>query len=141
MGPITEAPPFVFYDRQILKVRKIRWNGKPRSTMTLSRVVAYLMGCIAFVASFLIYMEYIYLLGFPDGFITEVGYAERRLAYLFIGISVLFGLRFIYLGKIGPQTDIGKKLSATIMLYLISIFTIALIDYSYHVHLMGSIGG
>src|SRR5262245_3079787 len=107
----------------------------------MSRIIAYLMGGIAFVASFFIYMEYIHWLGFPDGFISEVGYAERRLAYLFIGISLLFGLRFIYLGKIVPQTGVGKKLSATLMLYLISILSIALIDYYYRVHLMGSTGG
>src|SRR5262245_47393116 len=83
------------------------------------RLVAYLMGGVAFVASFLIYMEYIYLLGFPDGFITELGYAERRLAYFFIGISLLFGLRFIYLGQIAPRRETGKKLAATLSLYLI----------------------
>ena len=105
------------------------------------RIVAYLMGGLAFVASFLIYLEYIHWLGFPDGFITEVGYAERRLAYLFIGISLLFGMCFIYLGHIAPRMKIRKKLAATLILYLISILTIALIDYSYRVHLMGSTGG
>jgi hypothetical protein len=109
--------------------------------MSLSHVIAYLMGGSAFVASFFIYMEYIHRLGFPDGFITELGYAERRLAYLFIGISVLFGLYFIYLGKIAPRTEIGKKLAAAILLYLISILSLALIDYSYHLQLVGGTGG
>ena len=99
------------------------------------------MGCLAFVASFLIYIEYIHWLGFPDGFITELGYAERRLAYLFVGISVLFGAGFIYLGQIAPRREIGKKLAAALILYLISVLTIALIDYYYRLHLMGSTGG
>jgi hypothetical protein len=115
--------------------------GSGRSGLSLSRIVAYLMGGLALIASFLIYLEYIYLLGFPDGFITELGYAERRLAYLFVGISVLFGLYFIYLGQIAPRMEIGKKLAATLILYLISLLTIALIDYTYRVHLMGSTGG
>jgi hypothetical protein len=109
--------------------------------MTLSRIVAYLLGGIAFITSFLIYLEYIHRLGFPDGFITELGYAERRLAYLFIGISVLFGVGFIYLGQIAPRREIGKKLAAALILYLIFILTIALIDYYYRLHLMGSTGG
>ena len=109
--------------------------------MTLSRIIAYLLGGVAFVASFLIYIEYIHQLGFPDGFITELGYAERRLAYLFIGISVLFGSCFIYLGQIAPRTEIDKKLAATLILYLISILSLALIDYYYHLYLMGSAGG
>ena len=109
--------------------------------MTLSRLVAYLIGGITFVASFLIYIKYIHLLGFPDGFITELGYAERRLAYIFIGISLLFGAWFIYLGQIAPRRGIGKKLAAALILYLISVLTIALIDYYYRLHLMGSTGG
>lgn len=109
--------------------------------MTLSRIVAYLLGCFAFVASILIYLEYIHWLGFPDGFITELDYAERRLAYLFIGISLLFGLCFIYLGQMASRMEIGKKLAATLVLYLVSSLTIALIDYYYRLHLMGGTGG
>ena len=107
----------------------------------MSRIIAYLLGCLTSVASFLIYIEYIHQLGFPDGFITELGYAERRLAYLFIGISILFGVGFIYLGQIAPRREIGKKLAAALILYLIFILSLALIDYYYHLHLMGSTGG
>lgn len=116
-------------------------NGKPRSTMTLGRIAAYLMGGIVFAASFLVYMEYIYLLGFPDSFITELGYVERRLAYLFVGISFLFGIYFIYLGKIALRTEIGKKLTAALILYLFVVLGIALVDYSYRLQLMGGAGG
>jgi hypothetical protein len=105
------------------------------------RIVAYLMGGLALVASFLVYTEYIHQLGFPDGFITELGYAERRLAYLFIGISLLFGVGFIYLGQIASRREIGKKLAAAFILYLIFILTIVLIDCYYRLHLMGSSGG
>jgi hypothetical protein len=116
-------------------------NGEPGSTMTSSRTVAYFMGGVAFVASCLIYLEYIHLLGFPDGFITEVGYVQRRLAYLFIGLSLLFGVGFLYLGKIASRTEIGKKLAVTLVLYLISVLGIVLIAYTYHLHLMDSTGG
>jgi hypothetical protein len=109
--------------------------------MKMNRVFAYLIGCIAFASSFPMYMKYIHFLGFPDGFITELGYSERRLAQIFIGISVILGSYFIYLGRMASRKEIGKKLPAAIFLYLISIITISLIDYYYHLHLMGSAGG
>jgi hypothetical protein len=86
-------------------------------------------------------MEYIHMLGFPDGFITELGYAERRLAHIFIGTSVILGSCFIYLGGIGSRRNIGKKLYAAIFLYLISIISMSLMDYYYHLHLTDSAGG
>lgn len=109
--------------------------------MRLNRILAYLIGCIALALSFFIYTEYVYSLGFPDGFISELGYAERKLAYIFIAISVILGLYFIYLGKMASRTEIGKTLAATISLYFISIITLFLIDYYYHLHLTGSVGG
>lgn len=109
--------------------------------MKLNRAFAYLVGCIALISSFLVYMEYIHWLGFPDGFITELGYAEKRLAYIFIAISVILGSCFIYLGRMAARKEIGKKLSAAIILYLISIMIISLVDYYYHLHLMDGGGG
>jgi amino acid permease len=109
--------------------------------MKWNRLFAYLMGCIALASSFLVYMKYIYLLGFPDGFITELGYAERKLAYIFIGISFILSSWFIYLGAIALRKKIGKKLLAAIILYLISIVSLYTIDYYYRLHLMDSSGG
>jgi hypothetical protein len=105
------------------------------------RLLAYLIGCGALAASFLIYMEYVYMLGFPDGFITELEQAQRRLAYIFIGISVISGLCFICLGWAASRKKIGKKLFAAIIVYLVSIITLSLIDYYYRLHLMDGTGG
>jgi hypothetical protein len=109
--------------------------------MKSNRVIAYLMGCITAAASFLIYMKYVNSLGFPDSFITELERAERRLAYIFIAISVIAGLGFIYLGRIAVRKAIGRKLSAAIFLYIASIVILSFIDYYYHLHLMNSAGG
>jgi hypothetical protein len=109
--------------------------------MKLNRLFAYLIGCLTLGSSFFIYLEYIYLLGFPDGFITELGYAERRLAYIFIGINIILGFYFIYLGAIARRKKIAKKLSAAIILYLIFIVSIFIIDRYYRLHLMDSSGG
>jgi hypothetical protein len=86
-------------------------------------------------------MGYVHWLGFPDGFISELGYAERRLAYILIGISVISGSCFIYLGREGGRKAVGKRLSAAIILYLVSIISISLIDYYYRLHLTDSAGG
>jgi predicted small integral membrane protein len=109
--------------------------------MKLNRIVAYLIGCVVIAFSFHIYLEYIHWLGFPDGFITELGDAQRRLAYIFIGISVMLGSCFIYLGAIGLRKAIGRRLWAAIILYIISIISVYLIDYYYRSHLTGGSGG
>ncbi|MGG6267647.1 hypothetical protein ACQ4M3_11685 [Leptolyngbya sp. AN03gr2] len=106
-----------------------------------SRIVAYLSGGIAFVTSALIYLIYVYQLGFPDGFISELGYAQRNLAYLFIGISVGLGTYFIYLGAIASRKWIGRRLAIAVFLYVISAIVISMINYYYRLHLPGSTGG
>lgn len=57
-----------------------------------NQIVAYLAGCLALASALFIYAEYVHMLGFPDGFISELGYAQRKLAYVFIGISVITGV-------------------------------------------------
>jgi asparagine N-glycosylation enzyme membrane subunit Stt3 len=109
--------------------------------MKLNRIVAYLIGCIALASTYFVYMDYIYMLGFPDGSITELGYAQRRLARIFIGISIVLGACFIYLGVIAGRKKIGKKLSVAIILYAISIIIVYLVDSYYRSHLMDGTGG
>jgi hypothetical protein len=114
--------------------------------MRLNSLLAYLMGCIALALPCLIYFKYIYRLGFPDGFITELEYAERRLAYIFIVISLTIGSYFMYLGKMylgkgAGRKAISKRLSATIIVYLAFIISLTLLDYYYHLHLTGGRGG
>ena len=48
--------------------------------MILARSLACLLGLVTLILSFYIYEEYIRLLGFPDGYVTELGAAERKLA-------------------------------------------------------------
>jgi hypothetical protein len=107
----------------------------------LNRLFAYLMGGAAFASAVLVYLDYIYMLGFPDGGITELEYAERRLAYIFIGISVISGSCFICLGVVARRKATGKKLSVAIILYLVSVTGIYFIDYYYSLHLMDGAGG
>ena len=109
--------------------------------MKFSRLLGFTLAAVAFALAFLVYLEYIHLLGFPDGFITELGYAEKRLAQIFIGVSIVAGSCFIYLGSIGLRKEMTKKLSAAAVVYLILIVAIALIDHYYRSNLAGSAGG
>jgi hypothetical protein len=106
-----------------------------------SRILAYLTATIAFGFSILAYLEFIHMLGFPDGFITELGYAERTLARIFIGISVVLGSYCIALGIQSSKKKIAKQLSAVMIVYLVFMIGIALLDYYYRQHLMDSAGG
>lgn len=107
----------------------------------MQRVSAYVIGFVALVLSFLVYTKHIYILGFPDGFISELQYAQRRLAYIFIGISVVFSLYFLYLGSIGSRARIGKRFFTAVSLYLGFIVVISLVDHYYRLNLPGSRGG
>lgn len=109
--------------------------------MRFNRIVAFLLGFITVALSYIAYMDYIYMLGFPDGSITELGYAERRLARIFICISALLGACFVYLGGVASRKNVGKKLSVAIILYLLSIIAVYLIDNYYRLHLMDGTGG
>ncbi len=109
--------------------------------MKLNRIFAYLIACIALASALFAYMEYVYMLGFPDGYISELGYAQRMLAYVFIGMSVSLGSYFIYLGWTALRKKISKRLSIAALLYLIFIIGIAVVDYYCRLTLMDSAGG
>ncbi|HVG38345.1 MAG TPA: hypothetical protein VM870_03595 [Pyrinomonadaceae bacterium] len=109
--------------------------------MKSNRLAAYLLGGAAFASSLFIYLEYVHDLGFPDGYITELGYAERRLAYVFIVAGVAFGAWFIYLGRAARQKAIGKQLAAAAILSLTLMIGLFLVDYYYRLHLAAGGGG
>lgn len=96
---------------------------------------------MALASSFFVYVEYIHMLGFPDGFITELAYAERRLARIFIGTSVILASCFVYLGWMAGRKEIGKKLSVAVFVYLIFIITLSLMDNHYRSSLTDGGGG
>jgi uncharacterized BrkB/YihY/UPF0761 family membrane protein len=109
--------------------------------MNLSRNFAYFIGILALVLSVFIYLEYIYMLGFPDGFITELENAQKHLAYVFISVDILLAFCFIYLGNLAKKQEINKKLVVAIATYLICIIVTYCINYYYQLNLTDSRGG
>ena len=109
--------------------------------MHLPRLFACLLGVIALLITLPVYAEYIGLLGFPDGFITPRGFAERRLAYVFIGGSAILGGNLLYLGGFADREKLRSRLFLTTIAYLVFWITTALSDWYFHVYLMGGEGG
>ena len=81
------------------------------------------------------------MLGFPDGHVTELDQAERRLAWVFIGGSVMSGAYLMYLGVVAGRKLVGSKLTVVAVLYLLMVVGAMLVDRYYQAHLMGGGGG
>ena len=99
------------------------------------------MAGVALALAVFAYVNYIYMLGFPDGFISELGRAQRRLAYLFIGISLVLSAGFISMGVVALQKKIAKTLFVAIIFYLVTVISVLLVDSYYRSNLIGSGGG
>ncbi|MBD2090321.1 hypothetical protein H6F67_10695 [Microcoleus sp. FACHB-1515] len=95
--------------------------------MNGKRIVAYCSGSVILAIAFFAYMEFIYMLGFPDGFVSELQLIQRNFAYVLIGVSVGFSFYFFWLGAIASRRQISKPLLDAIVLYLLFIISIALI--------------
>jgi hypothetical protein len=109
--------------------------------MNIHRFIAYTFSGLTCIFSLLVYGKYIYLLGFPDGFISELAQAQQKTAYLFIGISLALGVWFGYLGNAAKKTNIQPKLFISIFIYLVAITGISALNYYYQLHLSNGSGG
>lgn len=98
------------------------------------------MACFALASSVFAYEE-IRLLGFPDGFLTELERAERILAYVFILISFPTSFWFIFLSWRASQQRIITKLCLTILLYTVLVIILFVINFYLRQHLSSGGGG
>lgn len=105
----------------------------------LNRIIAFLLACVTLALSLLVYFSFVYQLGFPDGFISELARAQRRLAYIFIGISLLFSAGFMYLGMVTLRKQMTKLLAVAVLLYVVVIVCVLMLNY--YLNLTGSGGG
>ncbi len=109
--------------------------------MTLSRLLACLLGLAAVVLSFYVYEEYIHLLGFPDGHVTELGAAEAKLAAVFIALSLPPGLYLLWVGTMADRSRVAARLIPVGGWYLLVLAGTAATDYYLRSRLDGGIGG
>ena len=109
--------------------------------MNLPRVFAGLSGLAALALAGFAYAEYVYFLGFPDSYVTELGAAERKLAVVFVVVSILVGAYLLYLGWIATRRKVDRRLAIIIALYGLFLFGIVVTDAYYQARLMGGSGG
>lgn len=99
------------------------------------RYLSYFFTLIALMLPVLGYLEYIYLLGFPDGFITEYGHTGRIFYFIFVWPILALGFYFIYLGWTSTKQKTHKKLAISIFIFILYIAIIAVIDHYLYTHL------
>lgn len=108
--------------------------------MKRNRILAYLLGIIALItASFVFYT--LRFKGFPDGYLTELDRAERRLFSVYILVNIIAGLYCLYLGRIASEKRVGKRLLVVTLLYVILTAVIFVVDDYYILNLDNGIGG
>ena len=111
-------------------------DGAKRLSPVYPFALAFL--CLALV----VYSElqYVYMQGFPDGFVSELGAAERELALRFQLISLFLFAWFMYLGVASISIDTRKRVLFTAVLYAAVIGAVIAIDLYYQAHLVGGGG-
>jgi hypothetical protein len=109
--------------------------------MKWHQVLAFLFSAVTLIASLLIYLQYSHMQGFPDGYITELGRAQRQLGHVLIGISLALGAYFTYLGILASRKRITYQLGIAAVLYFIVVITAAILNQYYQLNLPGSGGG
>ena len=109
--------------------------------MNLSRLFACLLGLAALALTFYVYEEYIHLLGFPDGHVTQLGAAEKKLALVFIAVSLPLGLYSLYLGTMADRRKAAARLAVVGILCLLVLVGATAMDYYLRSWLDGGSGG
>ena len=103
-------------------------------------ILAYVAAVTAWTASLCAYATYVYELGFPDGFVSELMAAERGLAIVFIAVSLTAGLVLVYLGHRHRRAP-RRMVTVAVSLYAVFLVGVACTDYGFHLNLTGSGGG
>ena len=104
------------------------------------RALSYSFGLFSWLLSLVVYM-YLDGLGFPDGHITELGRADRKLLTPFTGLGFLSGCYFLYLGIRTSKLRDNKQLLVGIVLFT-WLLTLALFaHYQLSLYLDDGFGG
>lgn len=109
--------------------------------MKSSALIAAILAAVALALAMFAYLEFIAMLGFPDGFISELGRAQRRLAYMFIVGNILFSLYFMYAAWRGLKHRSIVTLWPVGLAYMLMLTTLLLLNGYYQQTLRSGGGG
>lgn len=97
--------------------------------MKWDRILPLSVGCLILISTAIVYEESQFL-GFPDGHLTELAQAEKILANIFMGLSIVVSLWFGFLGWVASQQKISRKFGVTIICYTMFVLLLCAI-YAY----------
>lgn len=113
---------------------------KPSTTS----IAQWLLRCSALAPlgiALLAYFEYVYLLGFPDGFVSAQQQAQRRLAYILIAVSIGVAAYLFQRSMTALRGDDRKRWAYVVVGYLMFVAGALWVDRYDLPHLSGSVGG
>ena len=109
--------------------------------MTMKSLYPFALAFLMVAIAFELYMECIYLLGFPDGFIAELDGAEAELAGWFNWFCLAMAAWFMVLGWLSFRADIKRKLAYSCVLFLFVTAAAIALDLYFRSYMMDSRGG
>lgn len=107
-------------------------------TLNANRFVAFGLAGVALLLSLFADFNYIYLLGFPDGSITELGYVQRRPTYIFIVVSIALSAYLVFQGV---RKSRPRVLAVAIATYSFLIVVMLVLNYIFALNLDNGQGG
>ena len=111
------------------------------SAKRLSPIYPFVFALLCFALPVYVELTYVYMLGFPDGFVTELDRAREEMAAWFDRISLASGVWSIYLGIEALHEQVRKRFLSTAAFYLAVIAAALAIDEYFKAHLVGGGGG
>jgi hypothetical protein len=107
----------------------------------MSRRYPFGAALLAFLIPTYLCIEFIYMAGFWDGFISELQRAEIPLFSAFNWLSLAMSAWFIVLGVMAGRKDIGRLLFGSCVFYVAIIVVVFGIDQYFRTALMDDSGG
>jgi predicted anti-sigma-YlaC factor YlaD len=107
---------------------------------TFQRILAGLAAALIVAVAWLAWMSFVYMLGFPDGFITEQDAARRQLTQGFVAASLVAGVGLAR-QAFRPGRAMGLWLTVILGLYAAMGIGLFVANQWVELHLMGGAGG
>jgi MFS family permease len=107
----------------------------------LQNLYPFALACLMVAIAYKLYVECIYLLGFPDGFIAELDGAEARLAAWFNWFCLAMAVWFVALGWWSFRAGIKRKLACSCVLFLFVTAAAIALDLYFRSYMTDAAGG
>lgn len=107
---------------------------------TGSRLPAAL-GAIQLLSVAIVYLGYLMMAGFHDGFLSERDAAEVKLLTAYNWFSLALALAFFGMARLARSRDMGRPLLVACAIWALAIGVVVACEFWFARHLMDSAGG